>query len=64
MATMEGVRGTMAGLVTPLANIRIATFLPWDRAAAAAAGGRGEICTVFAQNRVSHSASASHSHVC
>ena len=55
---MEGVKGTMAGLVTPLANIRIATFLPWDRAAAA--GGRGEICTVFAQNRVSHSASVSH----
>ena len=57
---MEGVKGTMAGLVTPLANIRIATFLPWDRTAAAAAGGRGEICTVFAQNRVSHSASVSH----
>ena len=56
---MEGVKGTMAELVTPLANIRIATFLPWDRAAAAA-GGRGEICTVFAQNRVSHSASVSH----
>ena len=63
MATMEGVKGTMAGLVTPLANIRIATFLPWDRAAAA--GGRGEICTVFAQNRVSHSAQQPHtSHVC
>ena len=61
---MEGVKGTMAGLVTPLANIRIATFLPWDRPAAAAAGGRGEICTVFAQNHVSHSTSASHSHVC